>query len=248
MRGGLLEDDDALVLGGDRRQPARDPPPGRAPPGVHYAPARVAALESERESALAVGVEVDPDRFEVVDARGRLFAKRAYCARSRGAAAGGERIGGVELGRVVGRERGGDPALGPVARRGGERRARYERHARAAACGAQGGVEAGGARPDHGHIDLEGTVRGLRVSRGSAGGHGGEGTVPAWGRRSSSAIRPPSSTRRGRTPRGRGASRQSRPSSRGGDGTGGGGARRPQSSATSCAPSIPSRRSPPYAR
>ena len=52
--------------------------------------------------------------------------------------------------RVVRRERGRDPASGPVARRLGERRA-DQRHARARRGGHQGGVEPGGACADHGN-------------------------------------------------------------------------------------------------
>src|SRR5207248_3414804 len=55
----------------------------------------------------------------------------------------------VQLGRVVGRQRGGHPSLRPVAGRLGEWRARHERHLRPLARGYQRRVEAGGARADH---------------------------------------------------------------------------------------------------
>ena len=78
---------------------AHDAPAGRAAAGVDDAPARVAALEAEREVAVAVGVEVHAEALEVAApcaaprgtgrsrrscARGR--ARRARCPRGAGRA------------------------------------------------------------------------------------------------------------------------------------------------------------------
>ena len=60
---------------------------GRAAAGMDDAADRVAALEPERERAVAVGVEADAERLEVVHARGRLaaeHARRALAAPCRG--------------------------------------------------------------------------------------------------------------------------------------------------------------------
>ena len=96
---------------------ARDPPAGGRAAGVHDAPPRVAALEAEREVAVRSASKLDAELLEVAHARGRLLAQHAHRARARRVAAGGERVRGVLLGRVVVRQRGGDPALRPVARR-----------------------------------------------------------------------------------------------------------------------------------
>ena len=94
-RGGPLEHRDAVVLRGARRQLARDAATGGAAAGVDDAPHRVAALEAERERAVAVGVEVHAERLEVAD-RGRgLAAEHASRAAAAGAAAGRERVGEV---------------------------------------------------------------------------------------------------------------------------------------------------------
>ena len=71
-----------------------------------------------------------------------------------------ERVLLVLLGRVVGRERGGEPALGPVGRRLGQRPGGDERDAGALAGGGQGRVEAGGAGA---HDDEVGPLHGKPV-------------------------------------------------------------------------------------
>ena len=122
--------------------------PVAAPPAWTTRRSRVPALEPEREVAVAVGVELDAELLQVAHARGRLLAQHAHRARASRVAPGGERVRGVLLGRVVVRERGGDPALRPVARGLGERGAAHERDARALRGRHEGGVEAGGAGAD----------------------------------------------------------------------------------------------------
>ena len=72
------------------RELAQDPPAGRAAAGVHDAADPVAALQPEREVAVAVGVEAHAERLEVGEARGRLVA---------------EHLGGACGGRARGRRR-----------------------------------------------------------------------------------------------------------------------------------------------
>ena len=69
-----LEDLDRRVLGDVGGELAQDPAAGRAAAGVHDAAGAVAALEAEREVAVAVGVEAHAERLEVVEAGGRLVA------------------------------------------------------------------------------------------------------------------------------------------------------------------------------
>ena len=82
-----LEHLDALLLDDVGGELAQDPPPGRAAAGVDDAPDPVAALEPEREVAVAVGVEAHAERLEVGEARGRLrrtAPPRPSAARARG--------------------------------------------------------------------------------------------------------------------------------------------------------------------
>ena len=126
-----LEHLDALVARGQRRQLAGDPPAGGRAAGVHHAARGVTALEAQRQRTVAVGVEAHAHALEVADALGRLLAEHLDRARPRRPPAGRERVGGVAVGRVVHRQRGGDPALCPVAGGARQRRARHQRHARA---------------------------------------------------------------------------------------------------------------------
>ncbi len=119
--------------------------PVAAPPAWTILRSRVAALEPEREVAAAVGVELDAELLKVAHAVGRLLAEHPHRALPSGLAAGGERVGGVLRGRVVRRQRRGDPALRPVARGLRERRAADERDARPLVRGHERRVQAGGA-------------------------------------------------------------------------------------------------------
>ena len=140
-----LEDVDPGVLGDRGGQLAQDPAAGGAAARVGDAAARVAALEPEREVAVAVGVEAHAERLEVAEARGRLRGEDARGRLAHEAAAGRERVLEVQRGRVVGGERGGEPALGPVGRRLGQRAGGDQRDPGAFARRAERGVEAGGA-------------------------------------------------------------------------------------------------------
>ena len=124
----------------------------------------MAALEPERELAVRLGVEADAAAPQLLDRRRRLAGQHLDRARAAEAAPGGERVGGVALGRVVGRERRGEPALGPEARALGERLARDQRHAGARAGGLERDVQAGGAAADHDDVAGAGWPRCRRTS------------------------------------------------------------------------------------
>ena len=143
-----LEHLDALVHGGAGGQLARDPPAGGRAARVHHAPARVAALEAEREVPVRSASKLHAERLEVAHrARATPRTARARRSRARRSRPAASVSGGVLLGRVVVRQRGGDPALRPVARRLGERRAAHERDARALAGRHEGGVRGRRRRP-----------------------------------------------------------------------------------------------------
>ena len=137
-------------LGDERGQLARDAPAGRAAAGVDDA-AHASGRPRGRARARRGGRRrsATPSALEVAHRGRRLVAQHPHRARGASAAAGGDRVVEVALGRVVVGERGGDPALGPVAGGLGERRARDEHHAGALARGDERGVEAGGAGADH---------------------------------------------------------------------------------------------------
>ncbi len=110
----------------------------------------------------------------------------------------------VELGRVVVGQRGGDTALGPVARGLRQRRAATERHAGALLGGDERGVEPGGAGADHCDVDPQGSACGRVTAR-----------RYRTGARDAGPLQPPLVARprhRRRTPSARTASRRSRPS------------------------------------
>ena len=151
---------------------------------------------------MAVGVEAARRASRSSCTRaGRLLAQHAHRARAGGAAAGGERVRGVELGRVVVGQRGGDPALGPVAGGLRERRAGDERDAGAL-----------GRRPS---APRRGRPRRRRRPRRrlAAAPEGSHGASVRYRRacRSTSATRPRlSTTPATATPSGRSASARSR--------------------------------------
>ena len=82
---------------------------------------RMAALEAEGELPVAVGVELDPERGEIVDGGWSLVAEHPGGRDADGTSAGRDRVGEVSLRAVVTGQRGGKPALGPVARGLGQR-------------------------------------------------------------------------------------------------------------------------------
>ncbi len=148
-----LEHRDPLVHRCERRELTRDAPPGCGAARVHDAPARMPALEPEREVAVAVGVEVHAEPPEVTHALGRLLAQHLHRAGACGVAARCQRVGGVQVGRVVVGQSSRDPALGPVG--GGLRqwRAADEGHAGALSGRGECGVETGRAGADDGDVD-----------------------------------------------------------------------------------------------
>ena len=125
-------------------------------------------------------------------------------ARPAEAAPGGERVGRVALGRVVGRERGGEPALGPEARALGERLARDEDDARSLGGRFERDVEAGGAASDDGDVTADlvrsgqerGTVPGSMIP---IHARPNDARVPRWIARTGSPV--PPGTRFTRPPR-----------------------------------------------
>ena len=114
-------------------------------------------------SPSGLGVEAHPARSQLLDGRRRLAGQHLDRARPAQAAPGGERVGGVALGRVVGGERRREPALRPEARALGERLARDEHRRGARRGGLERDVQPGGAAADHDHVAL--AARGRRSTR-----------------------------------------------------------------------------------
>ena len=86
------------MLHDERGQVAHDPPAGGAAAGVHDAAAAVAALEAEREVAVAVGVEVHAEALVVGDRARRLAAQQRRGARPHEAAARALGVAAVQVG------------------------------------------------------------------------------------------------------------------------------------------------------
>ena len=145
-------------VGDHRRQLRGDLVAGLAAAGVDDAAARVAALEAERQPALVVEVEDDAAREQVADRAGRLLDQHPHRRGAAEAAAGGDRVGGVAVGRVAGLERRGQAALGPEAGALGERGAGDEADAAALLGRAQRRPEPGGAAADDGDVELAGSA------------------------------------------------------------------------------------------
>ncbi len=152
---GLLEHLDTGVGGDQGGEIAGDPPARRGASRVRDPPRGVPSLQPEGERAVAVGVEVHAELLELPDPVGRVLAQRLDRARPGGAAARDQRVLGVTFHGVPGGESRGDPALGPVARRARQLRARDERDTCALARGHQGAEQARRARPDHGHVGAQ---------------------------------------------------------------------------------------------
>ena len=123
---GVLQHLDARLLDDVRGELAQDAPAGGAAARVDDAADRVAALEAEREVAVAVGVEAHAEPLEVGEAGGRLVAEHLGRGAAHEIAAGDQRVVEVLGRRVLDREGGREPALGPVGgglrqRTGGDR-------------------------------------------------------------------------------------------------------------------------------
>ena len=147
-----LEHRDALLLDHVGGQLAQDPPPGRAAARVDHAADPMAALEPEREVAVAIRVEADPERLQVGAARRRLLAQHLRGRAPHQAAPGGHRVVQVQRGGVVRGERRGQAALGPVGGGLRERPRGHERHARAFPRGRQRSEQPGRAGADNDEI------------------------------------------------------------------------------------------------
>ncbi len=116
----------------------------------------VTALQPQRQSALVVDVEDDAAGDQVAH-RLRCFVDQdPHRGGAAEAAAGGDRVGRVPVGGVVGFERRRQPALGPVAGALRQRRARDETDTSPELGGPQRAPEAGGAAADDGDVELTG--------------------------------------------------------------------------------------------
>ena len=163
-----LEHVDPLLLDDVGGELAQDPPAGRAPARVHDAADAVAALQPEREVAVAVGVEADAERLQVGEARRRLLAQHLGGRAAHEPASGGDRVLQVQRGGVVHRQRRGEAALGPVGGGLRQRAGGDERDPRAGPGGRERREQARRPGADHDEI-----ARRLL--------HGGYGTgVPPW--------------------------------------------------------------------
>ena len=163
--------------GGQLRQPA-----GHAPGRSRLPPAwtiRRAVWPPSRPSArLAVGLEVEARRRARAGPRPPPAPRRQDLDRGRvaEAAAGVERVLGVAGGRVVGRDRRGEPALRPEARALGQRLARDERDPPARLGGLEGDVQSRRPATDDG--DVGGSGR--SAERGRVGQVGEYRTPHRW--------------------------------------------------------------------
>ena len=109
---------------------------------MHDAAARVPALAGETL------VELDPELDELGDPRRRLSGQELDRARAAEAAAGGERVVGVEPRVVVRADGGGDAALGRPAVRGVDRALRDDQRRPARVGGGECRAEACDSGPD----------------------------------------------------------------------------------------------------
>ena len=145
---GALEHGDARLVDDERGELAYDAAARRAATGMHDAAHGVAALEAEGEHAAPVGIEAHAHPLEVAHAAGRLVDEHLRRRAAHEVASCGLGVGEVPLEGVLDRQRGGQPALRPVARGLGERRRRDE-HDRAPRAGcAERSVEPGSAGAD----------------------------------------------------------------------------------------------------
>ena len=129
--------------------------PVAAPPEWKTRATRMAALPA------GLVLEVDAQVDQVDDPRRRFLGQDAHGARPAEAAAGAQRVLRVQRRRVAGTRRGGDAALGEIARRR-EQRAFRDQLDVCFRGGAQRSVEAGDAGADDDEIGGRfGHVRGL---------------------------------------------------------------------------------------
>ena len=160
QRGGAraLEHQDPGLGDDDGRELADDAAARRAAAGVRDAAAPVATLQAQRQRALLVDVEDHAELPQVGDGAWRLADQDVGGGPAHGAPAGDLGVPPVQIGCVVGAERGGQPPLGPVGGGLRERRGRDEHDVGALAGGGQRGVEAGTAGADDAHVGLDGGI------------------------------------------------------------------------------------------
>ena len=129
---------------------------GRVATGVRDAVAVVAALAAEGQRAVGAPVEARADLGQLAH-RGRPLAhQRAHRGVVAHAGAGDDRVDEVLVGRVAGAERGGDAALRPPRRTGGEDVLGHEQHAqRRLPADVQRRRQPGDARADDDDVGLD---------------------------------------------------------------------------------------------
>jgi hypothetical protein len=176
---GVLDDGDRGVglHGGDER--ALDLGAGGVAAGVRDPVAQVAALAGQRELARVGLVEHRAERDQLVHRGGALGDEHPHRRLVAQAGAGDEGVAQVLLGGVAGAEGGGDPALRPGGRAGGEQV--LGDHEDADLWGGrphpQGGGQAGDARAHHDHVGVLGPAGGRRLEALGQGDHGREATA-----------------------------------------------------------------------
>ena len=131
---------------------------------AHLEQALAARAAAAREAVAAVFAgERDPELLEPVDRRRRLRGQHLDEPRVSGLVRALEDVRGVELGRVVGGERGLDPALRLRRVAGLDRALGDEADARTGSLGAESGGETGGAAADDEHVKGHGFSHGRRT-------------------------------------------------------------------------------------
>ena len=140
--------------GRQRRQLATTRRPVALPPAWTMRRTECPPSRPEREPPEAVGVEAHPERLQVATHSGASCTRISAAERLTSSRPARSVSARWQLGAVVGRERGGEAALRPVARRLRQRRGRDEHHPRALAGGAQRRVQAGRARADDRDVGL----------------------------------------------------------------------------------------------
>ncbi len=130
---------------------------GGVAPGVHHPRHRVTALAGTGEPAVAVDVvEVRTERDQLAHPGRSLVGQYPYRVRVAQAAAGGQRVGAVQLGRVVrGIERGGDATLRVASRRPTELALGEHRDRHPVPTGPHRGRQAGDAAAEHEDVGRE---------------------------------------------------------------------------------------------
>ena len=114
-RRGALEHVDPVAGGRQLGEPAGQRPTRLGPSRMNDPAGRMAPFQPEREATVRVEVEANPTAHQRLDGRGGLSCEHLDRGDVAEPAAGGQRVLGVSRGGVVGRHRGGEPALRPEA-------------------------------------------------------------------------------------------------------------------------------------